>query len=129
MAENPPWNYVYSANNQPDSSAGMIYPGYYLPEDRAKRIVSLLKGKNNWNKESAKKMINDVKSTVSVDIIKELINNINFNSFNKQEQAALEKLKLWDGSNNLDEVAPTIYNKCIYNYLKNTFQYEMGEKL
>ncbi len=129
MAENPPWNYVYSANNQPDSIAGMIYPGYYLPEDRAKRIVSLLKSKNNWNKKSAKKMINDVKSTVSVDIIKEILNNINFNSFNKQEQAAIEKLKLWDGSNNLDEVAPTIYNKFIYNYLKNTFQDEMGEKL
>jgi penicillin amidase len=129
MAENPPWNYVYSANNQPDSIAGIIYPGYYLPEDRAKRIVSLIKAKNNWNKKSAKKMINDVKSTVSVDIIKELINNINFNSFNKQEQVAIEKLKLWDGSNNLDEVAPTIYNKFIYNYLKNTFQDEMGEKL
>ena len=42
-AINPPWNYVYSANNQPDSIAGMKYPGYYLPENRAKRIVQLLK--------------------------------------------------------------------------------------
>ncbi len=42
MAENPTWNYVYSANNQPDSIAGMLYPGYYITEDRAKRIVKLL---------------------------------------------------------------------------------------
>ncbi|MGB3143719.1 MAG: penicillin acylase family protein, partial [Maribacter sp.] len=26
QALNPPWNYVYSANNQPDSIAGMLYP-------------------------------------------------------------------------------------------------------
>lgn len=129
MAENPPWNYVYSANNQPDSIAGMIYPGYYLPEDRAKRIVSLLEAKNNWNQNSAKLMINDVTSKVSVDIIKELTRNINFNSFNKNEQRAIVILQSWDGSNTLDAVAPTIYNKFVYVYLKNTFQDEMGEEL
>ena len=42
QAINPPWKYVYYANNQPDSIAGMVYPGYYLPENRAKRIVNLL---------------------------------------------------------------------------------------
>jgi len=129
MAENPPWNYVYSANNQPDSIAGMIYPGYYLPEDRAKRIVSLLEAKNNWNQNSAKLMINDVTSKVSVDVIKELTRNINFNSFNKNEQRAIVILQSWDGSNTLDAVAPTIYNKFVYVYLKNTFQDEMGEAL
>ena len=129
MAENPPWNYVYSANNQPDSIAGIIYPGYYLPEDRAKRIVSLLEAKNNWNQNSTKLMINDVTSNVSVDIIKELTRNINFNSFNKNEQRAINVLQLWDGSNTLDAVAPTIYNKFVYVYLKNTFQDEMGKAL
>ncbi len=129
MAENPAWNYVYSANNQPDSIAGMIYPGYYLPEDRAKRIVSLLEPKNNWNKNSAMIMITDVTSTVSVDVIKELRKNINFNSFNKNEQRAIDVLQFWDGANNLDAVAPTIYNKFVYIYLKNTFQDEMGEEL
>ena len=47
---NPSINYVYSANNQPDSIKGGLYPGYYLPEDRAKRIVSLLKDKNDFKK-------------------------------------------------------------------------------
>ncbi len=129
MAENPSWNYVYSANNQPDSITGMIYPGYYLPEDRAKRIVNLLEPNNNWNLTSTGKMINDVTSTVSVEVIKELAKNINFNSFSKNEQRAIDVLQLWDGSNNLDAVAPTIYNKFVYLYLKNTFQDEMGEDL
>jgi penicillin amidase len=35
QAINPPWNYVYSANNQPEAIDGFLYPGYYLPEDRA----------------------------------------------------------------------------------------------
>ena len=48
QAINPPWNYVYSANNQPDSINGKLYPGYYLPENRAKRITQLLDAKNAW---------------------------------------------------------------------------------
>jgi penicillin amidase len=63
MAENPPWKYVYSANNQPDSIAGMLYPGYYLPEDRAKRIVELLESSDNWDQNAVESMINDVTSS------------------------------------------------------------------
>ncbi len=129
MAENPTWNYVYSANNQPDSIAGMLYPGYYLSEDRAKRIVQLLEPKNNWNKESMSAMINDVTSSVAPTIIKEFAKNMDYNSFSKSEQKAIDVLQLWDGSNTIDQVAPTIYNKWIYLYLKNTFEDELGEKL
>ena len=63
QAINPSWHYVYAANNQPDSIAGMLYPGYYLPEDRAKRIVSLLEAKNDFTKEDVMQMINDVTSS------------------------------------------------------------------
>ena len=42
QAINPSWHYVYSANNQPEEVNGKLYPGYYLPEDRAKRIVDLI---------------------------------------------------------------------------------------
>lgn len=129
MAENPPWNYVYSANNQPDSIANMLYPGYYVPEDRAKRIVQLLEPKNNWNKESMSAMINDVTSSVAPSIVKEFAKNMDYNSFSKSQQKAIDVLQLWDGSNTVDQVAPTIYNKWIYLYLKNTFEDEMGEKL
>ena len=56
MAINPPWNYVYSANNQTQAINDYLYPGYYLPKDRATRIESLLMSKNNWTKEDACKM-------------------------------------------------------------------------
>ena len=129
MAENPPWTYVYSDNNQPDSIAGMLYPGYYLSEDRAKRIVQLLEPKNNWNKQSMSAMINDVTSSVSPSIIKEFTEIMDYGSFSKNEQHAIDVLQLWDGSNNDDNIAPTIYNKWIYLYLKNTFEDELGDKL
>ncbi|MFA5297594.1 MAG: penicillin acylase family protein [Lutibacter sp.] len=129
MAENPSWNYVYSANNQPDSIAGMLYPGYYIPEDRAKRIVQLLEPKDNWNKQSMMAMINDVTSSVSPGIIKEFTKIMDYDSFSKNEQNAIDVLQLWDGSNTVDNIAPTIYNKWIYLYLKNTFEDELGEKL
>ncbi|MFO7674515.1 MAG: penicillin acylase family protein [Lutibacter sp.] len=129
MAENPPWNYVYSANNQPDSTANMLYPGYYLSEDRAKRIVQLLEPKNNWNKESMSVMINDVTSSVAPGLVKEFAKIMDYSSFTESEQKSIDILQLWDGSNTVDQVAPTIYNKWIYLYLKNTFEDEMGTEL
>ena len=124
---NPSLNYVYSANNQPEAIDGFLYPGYYLPEDRAKRIVQLLDSKSNWDKKSASKMIFDNTSSVAPSVVQNLISALDTNSLSKTEKGAIAILKNWKGSNNLEEVAPTIYNKWIYNYLKNTFQDEMGE--
>lgn len=127
-AINPKWNYVYSANNQPDSIAGFLYPGYYVQEDRAKRIVQLLAPKNDWNKQSISTMITDVTSSVAPNNVKEMIAGLNYKKLSTNEQKAFDILKSWDGSNNLNEVAPTIYNKILYQYLKNTFEDELGEK-
>ncbi len=61
---------MYSANNQPEAINKKIYPGYYLPENRAKQITQLLEGKNDWDKESTSKMITDVNSPVILFILK-----------------------------------------------------------
>ena len=125
-AENPAWNYVYSANNQPEPIDGFLYPGYYLPEDRAKRITQLLDPKSNWDKEYVSKMIFDNASIVTPEVVKNLISNVDYNGLSKNEKKAITVLKSWKGSNNLNDVAPTIYNKWIYFYLKNTFEDELG---
>ncbi len=125
-AVNPTWNYVYSANNQPEAIDGFLYPGYYLPEDRAKRITQLLKPKSNWDKAAVGKMIFDNTSSVAPEVVKNLISNVDQTSLSENEKKALTILKDWKGSNNLNDVAPTIYNKWIFNYLKNTFEDELG---
>lgn len=126
-AVNPKWNYVYSANNQPEPIDEYLYPGYYLPEDRAKRIDQLLAPKSNWDKEAVGKMIFDNRSSVATDVVKNLLSEVDYKTFSKNEKEALTVLKSWNGSNNLEDIGPTIYNKWIYLYLKNTFEDEMGE--
>lgn len=126
-AENPKWGYVYSANNQPEAIDGYLYPGYYLPEDRAKRISGLMDAKSDWDKEAISKMIYDNTSEVAVGTVQNLISNIDLNSISAEEKEAVKALKSWKGTTNLEDAAPTIYNKWIYLYLKNTFEDEMGE--
>jgi penicillin amidase len=125
-AINPTWNYVYSANNQPEAIGGYLYPGYYLPKDRAKRIDGLLNAKNNWTSADVQNMINDNTSSTASSLIANRTKSIANNNWNANEKGAIEILKKWNGSNELKDVAPTIYNKWISIYLKNTFQDELG---
>ncbi len=126
-AENPKWNYVYSANNQPDSIAGFLYPGYYVPDDRARRIVQLLEPKNDWDKTAISKMQNDITDPVVTENIAMLISVIDTKKLSDKEQKAIAALKAWDGAAELNSIAPAIYNKFIYQFLKNTFEDELGE--
>ena len=126
-AINPSWNYVYSSNNQPEAIDGYLYPGYYLPEDRAKRIKGFLEPKNNWTSTDVQKMIVDNTSSVTPTLIQNWMKVIDEKNLNPNEKTALQSLKKWNGSNNKTVVAPTIYNKWLYCYLKNTFQDELGK--
>ncbi len=125
-AINPPWNYVYSANNQPEAIDGYVYPGYYLPEDRAKRIKYLVESKNDWTAAAVQNMLLDNTSAVIPDLLKDWIQTIELSSLNKEETNALSILRNWKGTNAKTETAPTIFNKWLYCYLKNTFQDELG---
>lgn len=129
MAENPKWEYVYSANNQPDSIAGMMYPGYYLPEDRAKRIVELLESKNDWDKNSFAEMITDATSAVAPEIVSNALSSIKSNELTEDTKKAFNLLQSWDGKSDVGDIAPTIYQRFINRYLVNTFKDDLGETL
>ena len=125
-AVNPSWNYVYSANNQPEAVDGFLYPGYYLPEDRAKRITTLLEAKQKWNKQAVSQMIVDNTSSTVTETLKVMLASIATESLSENQKQAFTILKDWKGDSNLNQVAPTIYNKWLYLYLKNTFEDELG---
>jgi len=129
MAENPPWNYVYSANNQPDSIAGMLYPGYYLPENRAKRIVQLLDAKDDWDKESISEMILDVTSPVNTEVVSELIKLFDVTHLDSEQLVLLDSLKNWNGKYSLNTTSPVIYHRTLYYMVKNTMEDELGPKM
>lgn len=109
-AENPPWNYVYSSNNQPDSVDGVLYPGYFFPKDRASRIVELIKAKpSNWTSEDSKKMAGDVISKGQVEkaqAVVHIIDTVNI----QVPKKILSILRNWDGNHQLNQVAPSIHH-------------------
>jgi len=129
QAVNPPWNYVYSANNQPAEIAGIQYPGYYLPENRAKRIVDLLEPKDDWDMEAVEEMITDVTSPVNPDVVTNLSKWVLVPDLNNEEIQLLDHLSTWDGTYDLDSYEASIYHRWIYNYLRNTFEDEMGAEM
>lgn len=128
QAINPKWNFVYSANNQPEAINGNLYPGYYISEDRAKRIVDLLKPKNDFTKEDMQKMINDVQSSVIPDLIPIITKDISKVNLSENEKEAIKILQEWNGDFKMDLVAPTIYTKFLWLFVENTFVDELGEE-
>ncbi len=128
-AINPPWNYVYSANNQVDSTGlGYYYPGYYLPEDRAKRIVSILEDNPKMNLETMQEMILDHKSTSAPDVISALSSVLEDQKLSPTQKKKLEALKAWTGTHSATEESPSLYHKWLSHLLALVFEDEIGEE-
>lgn len=132
MSENPPWNYVYSANNAPLFPSGKTYPGYYLPENRAKRIVQLLDPKSDWDKSSVSEMILDHTSSVNPGIIADFNLALKedtsfFASLTTDEQWAYNDLQSWEGDYPETTTAAALFHKWEYYFLKAAFLDELGE--
>lgn len=127
QAENPYWNYVYSANNQPDTIAGGLYPGYYLPEDRALRIIELIEEEEKVNLQKMQDMLNDDQSIVIREILAELLPEVLYET--QTEREAWKMLSEWSGSHAKNEVAPTIYQSFIYRVIRGAILDELEQDL
>lgn len=130
QAVNPAWHYVYSCNNQPDSTVSKRYvPGYYLPQDRAKRVVQLVESKNDWTQSDVENMTNDITSSVLGDLNKILIQNLEKMTLSGIEKSAFEKLKDWNGKAERESVGMTLFNQFMYEYYKATLKDELGDDI
>jgi len=125
QAINPPWHYVYSANNQPDSINGKLYPGYYLPENRAKRIVQLLEPKNDWDRAAVGDMITDVTSAVDPTVLKGLAKVLDVKKLSKKEIEILDLINAWKGDHPLESIEATIFHRWEYEVIRSTFMDEL----
>jgi penicillin amidase len=124
QAENPPWNYVYSANNQPDTVNGKFFPGYYRPLDRASRITKLLEAKDKWTVTDIKRMTADVTSGVAQVVSKEMALELAAIDGELYKDLILI-LSTWDGDHQVADNGPSVY----YNFLSWTFYYAMADEL
>ncbi|WP_159949008.1 penicillin acylase family protein [Polaribacter septentrionalilitoris] len=127
QAVNPSWKYVYSANNQPDSVRGKLYPGYYQPQDRAKRIVELLEQNDHFTKQDVAEMIYDVKSSTVSEIANHLLKSVDKTKLSASGRKVFAVLEKWDGTHLKSSVGATIYNRFLYEFLKATYQDELGD--
>lgn len=123
-AVNPPWGYVYTANNQPDTVEGVLYPGYYYPRSRAGRIEELLQEEKKWTREDMKVINLDVTSHMHADIAHQLASILN--EINKPEfKEVTSQLETWQGQHETDLTAPAIY----YNLLSQTMRLAMADEI
>lgn len=121
---NPPWGYVYSANNQPDTVDGVLYPGYYYPRSRAGRIEELIKPDKKWTSDDMKTVILDVTSHMHADIAQQFVAILK--SINKPEyNEFVAQLENWNGVHDAELTAPSIY----YNLLSQTMRLAMADDI
>lgn len=124
---NPPSGFVYSANHQVKMpQTGEIYPGYYTPDWRAKRIVDLLEEKEKWSKEELNEMFLDDASPGAKSIVSTLLPLID--PKDELQENALEILGKWDGTHGVEQIAPVVYFQWLNNILKKTIEDEIGEE-
>ena len=128
QAVDPSSGYVYSANNRHAPKDGITVPGYYLPENRAKRITSLLEEKKQWDRPLVEAMINDVKSPVNSGIVHSLIRQLGELKLSKEQSSFIEKMSGWEGTYGLHETVPALYHRWVYNTMEAIFLDELGEE-
>ncbi|WP_420318882.1 penicillin acylase family protein [Ekhidna sp.] len=124
-AINPPWNYVHSANNQPDTVKGVLYSGYYLPDDRGERIKQLLDPDSSVSIDDVKSMLLDNRSMMMVEVKGILLQAIK----DTDRGDLLRELLKWNGNFNQDDFRPLIFQKWVNEVLKAAQYDEIGEEL
>jgi penicillin amidase len=128
---NPESGFLYSANNQPDSMQGILLPGYYVPDDRAKKIVAYSASKEKFNADDFMSWQKDVINEQQANMAKKLFDIIQSQNSSGKDQIsmqALNALHKWNGSHEVDDVAPTIYYKLLYHIWSLSLVDEIGEK-
>ena len=125
QAVNPPWGYVYSANDQPDSVRGKFLEGYYKPSHRADRIRELIEAGDQWTADDMKPIITDVTCTTDATLAHEMAFWLRAEGV--KDNPALALLEQWDGSHEVDQAAPVLYYKMLYTTLQAAMVDEMGQ--
>lgn len=130
QSENPVRGFVFSCNNQPETTSGMLYPGYYVPEDRAVKVTKALSENKKFDLNDMQTLQHDVTSVAATTISKSMLQAISDAEKNKSPQhlRVAGLLNSWNGEHGVNDVAPVIYYKLLYRILFNAMADELGEK-
>lgn len=114
---NPPWGFVYSANDQPGPIDSVFIQGYFKPHHRADRIKQLIPARSDWTLTRMKAVVTDVNSPLDAALYKELCS-----------VSGHDDLPDWDGTHEVNELGPTIYYRALYHTLHKAMADELGEE-
>lgn len=132
---NPVSGIVVTANNK--STMRPVGPirdieGYWVPTDRAARIVELLSARKKWNVDDLRGVQTDIKSIAAPAVVAAIRDAIEKNSaggrFNSLEESAYRALKSWDYRYDIHSRGATIYHFITYHILKESVEDEMGRR-
>ncbi|MDN4164871.1 penicillin acylase family protein [Cytophagales bacterium LB-30] len=126
---NPANGYTYSANNQPDSIEGHLYPGYYVPHNRAHRITQLLDARNDWDVQSIQAMATDHTSPIDAKSVQVLLALLKPESLSEVEKEAFSVLQNWKGDYSIEQSAPLLFNHWTYQIFRHSHLDELGYEL
>lgn len=117
--------YTYSANNQPEAVDGILYSGYYLPDDRGERIVDLLEGQDRWGVDDIKKMMLDHES-----VMFNRVRNVLLNACEEYGSRHFYfQLDEWDGTFGRDSYQAPFFQLWVYEIFKMAMSDEMDSTL
>ncbi len=125
QSENPSSGFLSSANEKPKPVNGIIYQGYYTPDFRAKRIENILNTKEKWSLEEMKSIHKDVVSNEDPVFAKIMLEKVNAKKSTLHKEA-FDLLANWDGDYQIEDIAPTIFNKLQYYVLEYALKDELG---
>ena len=129
---NPPEGFVLSANNQIGKVDGKLYPGYYVPGVRAKRLRKILGSGKKFSSQDLQQLFFDdvspVFKSIAHDLVK-VLNNHPVLAKSKYHRKASQILKNWSGDHGLDSEAPVVFYQVYVQLLKNYFEDEVGKNL
>ena len=116
---NPPSGYVYSANNAPDSVAGVHYPGhYYAGNTRGAGIIAAIEAKDDWTLSDAQNLQLDHHSPVYKRNCAMMLSALDEAALDGELAAAAESLAGWDGSHQGNQTEPTLYYRWMYRAIE-----------
>lgn len=119
---------VVSANEQHSSFNNKIYPGYYVPPSRAKRIQKLLAQRSDWNTDGMKSLLMDnicEEDSQNAQLLHDLI-QISEGELGEIDREALTYLN-WNGSYAVNSQGALIFQRLNYQLLKHAFEDEMTQ--
>ncbi len=121
--ENPSDGILNTSNNAPVRVDGILYPGYYSPGYRARRIRQLLTAKNKLSIQDMEKIQYDVHSNRDLRLTKLILNNIKTRS---GDEKIVESLRNWDGNYDTASTGAVIYTQLLYFVLRDAMFDETG---